>query len=191
MDNSFKVIASKLFCEIKKDILFFGGCGAFTGYFLLIHTRLKEHGITSGEPWGNSLLSDFISFNAFGLVFIGLIFVGAISTIAQHLGADWPKLDAAIVHLENRLAQIASSIISFTFGLSALSLAHSFFTISPDGIKLIPFILFFNAILFIGFSTAVIVARRNPPFEKWWTALLILLFAVWALSYIIITGTKK
>jgi hypothetical protein len=54
---------------IKESPHIFGVCGAFVGYFFLLHTRLKEKGIAQGVSWADSLFPDFVSLNAFGLVF--------------------------------------------------------------------------------------------------------------------------
>lgn len=190
MDTNFKYVVDRLNTEIKKDLAFFGTCGAFVGYFLVLHSRLKEQGIAQGDSWAEALFSDFISFNAFGLVFVGLIALGSISTIANSLGASWPRLEAAVNHLEVRLTQISSSIISFTLGLSVLAFLHSFMTITTGGTKLAILIVLFNALLFFGFFSAILVARRVKPFGTWWAATFILVMVLGALAWFIVMGTK-
>jgi len=190
MDPDYKYVIDRLSSEIRKDLWFFGLCGAFVGYFLVLNSRLKEEGIAHGEAWANELFSDFVSFNAFSLVFVGLITVASIATIATSRGKQWPKLEAAVHHLETRLAQIASSIISFTLGLSVLALLHSLMTVTAAGMKLALLIIIFNGILFSGFSTAVLIARRTKPFDTWWAASIALFVSLAALSWLIVMGTK-
>lgn len=190
MDADYKYVVDRLSTEIRKDIWFFGFCGVFVGYFLVMHSRLKEEGVAHGESWGNELFADFVSFNAFGLVYIGLIMVASAVTIAQSMGRQWPKLEAAVHHLEARFTQITSSIISFTWGLAALALLHSLVTVTSSGLGLALLIVIFNVLLFVGFSTAVLIARRTKPFDSWWASSLALAGAVGALSWLIVMGAK-
>lgn len=190
MDPDYKYVTDRLTTEIRKDIWFFGLCGAFVGYFLVLHSRLKEEGVAHGESWANELFSDFVSFNAFGLVFLGLIIVASAATVAHSRGKQLPKLEATVRHLETRLTQIASSIISFTLGLSALALFHSLMTVTAAGVKLALLIILFNGLLFSGFSTAVLIARRTKPFDTWWASSIAFALAVGALSWLIVMGAK-
>lgn len=190
MDSKIKEIIDRLVCEFKKDFLFFGACGALAGYLMVVHSRLKEEGIVHGDAWGNSLFSDFVSVNAFGLVFVGLIALASISTIASSCGFNWPKLEAAVRHLETRLTQISSSIISFTAGLSLLALLHAGMTISSGGLVLAILVIAFNGLLFIGFVSALLIARRIKPWGSVWYAVFSLLMALAALVWFFVKGTK-
>jgi hypothetical protein len=156
----------------------------------VLHSRLKEEGVAHGESWANELISDFVSFNAFSLVFFGLIIVASTATIAQSRGRQWPKLEAAVHHLETRLTQFASSIISFTLGLSALALFHSLMTVTAAGVMLAFFIVLLNMLLFSGFSTAVLIANRTKPFDTRLAASIALGVTVGVLSLLIMMGAK-
>lgn len=190
MDTDYKYLIDRLGAEIRKDFYFFGLCGAFVGYFLVLHSRLKEEGVAHGESWPKELFSDFVSFNAFCLVLIGLIMVASVATVANSRGKQWPKLEAAAHHLETRLTQIASSIISFTLGLSASALVHSLMTVTVAGLRLALLIVIFNGLLFSGFSLAVLIARRTKPFDTWWAACIAFATAVGLLSWLIVMGPR-
>lgn len=180
----------RLYAEVKKDLPFFVLCGIVVGYLFIFHSRLKEKGVTQGNNWADSLFSDFVSFNAFGLVFLGLIGVATIATILKELGFQLPRIDAAVIHIETRLAQITSAIISFTLGLSALALFHSVMTITLGGIKLALFVFLFDMLLLCGFFSAVLVAQRSKPFDKWWGAAIMLAFAAGFLAWFIVAGVN-
>lgn len=190
MDQKIKYVVDRLYAEIKKDLLFFGLCGIVVGYLFIFHSRLKEKGITQGNNWADSLFSDFVSLNAFGLVFFGLIGVAAIATILKELGFQLPRLEAAVIHLETRLAQITSAIISFTLGLSALALFHSVMTVTLGGIKLALLAFLFDMLLLSGFFSAVLVVKRNKPFDKWWGAAIMLAFVAGFLVWFIVAGVS-
>jgi hypothetical protein len=190
MDSDIKAIVDRLTGEIKKDLIFFGMCGAIVGYFMILHSRLKEEGFVNGDGWANSLFNDFVSFNAFGFVFVGLIAIGSISTIALSCGFKWPRLVAVVEHLETRLAQISSAIISFTAGLSFMALLHAGLTISAGGILFSVLIVSFNGLLFVGFFTALVIARGIKPWGSLPFAILSLLMAIAALVWFIVAGIK-
>ena len=191
MDQEISGILKRLTDEIQKDWKFFSGCGAIVGYFFLVDDRLREQGIATGsESWANALFSDFMSFNAFGFVFMGLIALGTIATVASSLGHKWLRLEATVLHLEERLAQIASSIITFAIGLSVLALLHSVFTLTSGGAKLASLVVIFNAMLIGGFVTGSAITRRIKPFDTWWVAILFFCGALFAVALFIVKGTK-
>jgi hypothetical protein len=77
MDNEIKAVARALWQEIKKDLPFFGICGFLVGWLMIVQFRLKETGMApKKDSWADALFSDFVSFNAFGLVFVGLLGLG-------------------------------------------------------------------------------------------------------------------
>ena len=76
-----------------------------------------------------------------------------------------------------------------TLGLSALALLHSFVTITVRGAELGFWIVVLDVGFFLGFSMAVLVARRTKLFGTWQGAMLSLVLALAALSLLIIAGT--
>jgi hypothetical protein len=105
MDNEIKAVALALWKEIKKDLPFFGICGFLVGWLMIVQFRLKEIGVAPKESWADALFSDFVSFNAFGLVFVGLLGLGSLVTCLHALGINWLKLESSVAHLESRLAR--------------------------------------------------------------------------------------
>lgn len=190
MDNHIKAVGSALWQEVKKDLLFFGACGFFVGWLMVAQFRLKEIGAAPKDSWADTLFSDFISFNAFGLVFVGLLGLGALNTTLQALKVSWPRLEKSVIHLETRLAQLASSIISFTIGLSLFSSAHALFTITAQGVFLAFVIVLFDVLIVAGFMSAALVARRPPPFDRWYVGSGMLLASLAAVTLFILYGTK-
>ena len=192
VNKEFKDILKSLWGEIKRDSPFFGVCGFFVGSLLIVGEWLQHKGVSPAkESWGTSLFSDFISFNAFGLVFIGLIAISAISTVACSFGRQWQKLIDAVKHVEARLAQISSSIISFTLGTSIFALLYSAITGTLGGLRLFLLILCFNLLLVGGFASAAAIARRIAPFDSWKVALFCLFCAFIAVGLLLVKGSAK
>jgi len=190
MPQEIKAIAIRLLAEIRKDIYFFGPCGAVVGLLMLWQFKLTTFGVATGQAWPTELFSDFVSFNAFTLVFIGLIAISSVSTLARTFGRPLPRLEATVIHLEERLSQIASSIISFTLGLSALALVHALLTLEKGGFALALLVLLFNWLIFCGFVAAAAIARRIEPFNKWGPALLALVGALFFIGWLLLKGIK-
>jgi hypothetical protein len=190
MDTEIRTLAQNLLREVFKDLPFFGSCGAAVGWLMVAQHQLKQGGVAPKESWADALFSDFVSFNAFGLVFVGLLALGALATCLAAFDVVWARLDRVVVHLQERLAQLSSSIISFTLGLSAFSLLHSVFTVTAGGAALAVLVVLFNCLLVVGFGCASLVARRNPPFDRWWVGVSMLALAVLAVAWFIFMGAK-
>jgi hypothetical protein len=160
------------------------------GWLMVAQVRLKEFGSAPKESWAEALFSDFVSFNAFGLVFVGLLGLGSLVTCLRALEISWPRLEGAVVHLEVRLAQLASSIISFTIGLSLFAVLHAAVTITGQGALLAIVVALFDGLIIVGFVSAALVARRPPPFDRWYVGLGMLVAALAAITYFVFYGTK-
>lgn len=190
MEETVKATAKALLLEMRKDILFFGGCGFITGLLLVWQTRLKAMGVINDDTYALSLFSDFVSFSAFGFIFIGLIALGTLQTIFLSIGWKWRWLEATVAHLEGRLTQFASTILCFISGLLALALLYSFFNLETGGALLALISIPFSLVIFAGNVSAIIVVRREPPFNKWWVAMLFLVGHSWLIIALILRGTK-
>ena len=189
MEFEIKALARSLWQEIKKDFPFFGIYGFVVGWLMIIQFRLREIGAAPKDSWADSLFSDFFSFSAFGLVFVGLLGLGSLVTFLHAFKTNWPRLERLVIYIEARLAQMASSIISFTIGLSLLSSAHALFTMTAQGVALAFLIALFDGLVVAGFMSAALVARRLPPFDRWYVGLGTLIGLV-AVTYIVFYGTK-
>ena len=176
--------------ELLQDLPFFGACGFAVGWLMLVQYQLTQNGIGPKDSLADALFSDFMSFNAFGLVFLGLLTLGSTVTCLAALNFRWPRLERVVDHLQVRLAQLASSIIAFTLGLSLTALCHSLFTITAGGIGLFLMIALFDAMLVVGFGSAMLVARRRPPFDRWWVGLTFLVLALAATLSLVFWGVK-
>jgi hypothetical protein len=190
MDAEIKTVALGLKQELLKDLPFFGACGVAVGWLMLIQYRLTQNGMGPKDSLADALFSDFVSFNAFGLVFLGLLALGSAVTCLAALNVRWLGLERVVDHLQVRLAQLASSIISFTLGLSVTALGHSVLTVTADGIRLFLLIALFDAMLVVGFISAMVVARRKPPFDRWWVGVMFLVLALAATISLVFWGVK-
>ena len=190
MANVYGTMIDRLVNELKKDIIFFGICGFVTGCLLLLHNRLKEVGVAEGEPWAIQLLSDFVSFNAMFLIAGGVTIVGAVATLIQSLAREISWLKDVVKHSAERLTQIASSIIAFTFGLFILGLLHSVIAGTFEGLKLALLIIFVDCLVLTLFVFGSLSAYRIAPFDKVQGALSLLFLAVFIMSALLIFGAN-
>jgi hypothetical protein len=190
VDAEIRTVVLRLKEELLKDLPFFGACGFAVGWLMLVQYRQKQSGIAPKDSWADALFSDFVSFNAFGLVFVGLLALGSAVTCLAALNVRWPRLERVVEHLQMRLAQLASSIIAFTLGLSLTALGHSLFTVTAGGIGLSLMIALFNSMLVVGFGSAMLVARRRPPFDRWWVGVMFFVLALAAALSLIFWGVK-
>jgi hypothetical protein len=188
VDAEIRTVVLRLKEELLKDLPFFGACGFAVGWLMLVQYRQKQSGIAPKDSWADALFSDFVSFNAFGLVFVGLLALGSAVTCLAALNVRWPRLERVVEHLQMRLAQLASSIIAFTLGLSLTALGHSLFTVTAGGIGLSLMIALFNSMLVVGFGSAMLVARRRPPFDRWWVGVMFFVLALAAALSLIFWG---
>lgn len=190
MNAEIWTVALLLKQELLKDLPFFGACGFVVGWLMLVQYRLTQNGIGPKDSLADALFSDFVSFNAFGLVFLGLLALGSAVTCFAALNIRLPSLERVVDHLQTRLAQLASSIIAFTLGLSLTALCHSLLTITAGGIGLFSMIALFDGMLVVGFGAAMLVARRRPPFDRWWVGVMFLVLALAATLSLIFWGVK-
>lgn len=190
VDAEIRMVALRLKEELLKDLPFFGACGFAAGWLMLVQYRLTQSGVGPKDSLADALFSDFVSFNAFGLVFLGLLALGSTVTCLAAMNVRWPRLERVVDHLQVRLAQLASSIIAFTLGLSLTALCHSLLTITAGGIGLFLMIALFDAMLVVGFGSAMLVARRRPPFDRWWVGVTFFVFALAATLSLVFWGVK-
>ncbi len=179
-----KAVTARLLAEVRKDFPFFAICGFVVGMLMIWQYGLKKPGIARGESWPKQLFADFVSLNAFSFVFLGLIAVGTVATTVKATGCHWARLERAVEHLEFRLAQLASSIISFTFGVSILAIIQCFRHEKEGYGELVTALALFNFLVFASFVVAALVARRTVPFDRWWISIATLCAAagtVWLL----------
>lgn len=190
MDQDLKTAVDRFTVELRKDIWFFGGCGVVVALFMVWQARLKELGIANDSKWATDLFSDFVSFNAFGLIFFGYLFLGCIANVFFDFGRPLAKLEAAVNHMESRLTQIASSIVSFMAGLLLLVVIYSILNLDSGGFLLIAMSGLFSGFVFVTFVIALAVGRRTKPFEKWWVSALMFLCTTGTLGWLLIHGGK-
>lgn len=190
MDPDLKLALNRFIAELKKDIWFFGACGIVVGLFMVWQARLKELGVLQNPKWATDLFSDFMSFNAFSLIFFGYLLLGCVATIFSDLGRQKPCLEAAVSHMEVRLAQIASAIVSFLTGLLALVTLYSILNLDSGGVTLLALALVFSFLIVAGFTVAFLVGRRTKPFDKWWVALLCSISISVTLGWLLLQGGK-
>ena len=190
MDPDLKLAVDRFIAEARKDLWFFGSCGAVVGLFTVWQSRLKELGLAQDPKWASDLFSDFMSFNAFGLIFFGYLLVACVSTVFAGLGRSNPKLELAVSHMEARLAQIASAIVCFMAGLLALVVLYSLLNLDSGGAKLAVLTVLFAIFIVGSFAMALVVGRRTKPFDKWWVALISIFLLAGGLGWLLVQGGK-
>lgn len=190
MPPEIRSIATRLLQEIRRDAPFFSSCGIVVGLFMLWQSHLAKMGVATGESWPKELFNDFVSFNAFGLVFLGQIALGSIASAAAAFNRPIHKLEATVLHLEARLSQLASSIIAFSVGMSALAFLHAFLTLEAGGFVLALSVVMFDSIVFAGFVTAVAISRRVDPFNRLAPAISSLVAAIIVVCWFLLHGAK-
>lgn len=160
------------------------------GWLMIVQFRLRAAGAAPKDSWADTLFSDFVSFNAFGLVFVGLLGLGALVTCLRAMKINWPSLEASVAHLEARLAQLASSIISFTLGLSLFAVLHAMATTTGQGVALALVVVLFDGLIVVGFVSAALISRRPHPFDRWYVGLGMLAAAIASVTYFVLHGAK-
>ena len=190
MDNNIKAVVNTLIEELKKDIWFFGGCGFIVGLFTVWQSRLTELGFVKNPKWANELFSDFVSFNAFGLIFFGYLLIACASTFFKGLGFSCSKLEQTVHHMESRLTQIASAILCFMFGLFILVALYSGLNLNYGGLPLIFLSTLFSLFIVSSFVIALSVGRENEPFNKWWVAIISIGVLATTLFWLLLQGGK-
>jgi len=190
MDKDIKNALDKFLVELKKDIFFFGGCGAVVALFMVWQARFNELGLAKNPNWANELFSDFMSFNAFGLIFFGYLLLACIANAFSDLGYSLPKLENAVSHMEARLMQIASSIIAFMSGLLTLVILYSVLNFDGGGGKLIGLAIIFAIFIFGSLTMALMIGQRSEPYNKWWVSIASFIAISCLLGWLLIQGSK-
>lgn len=165
-------ILLKAFCEflteLKKDLPFFSLSGGLVGFFMLLYVPVKRAGIAAEESWANALFSDFVSFQAYGLMLIGVLILGSAAVCISRLEIRFNVFHDSAAHLKLRLKQVTSSIVAFTLGLSVISFGHAIITWSVDGAALALLMAFFNLMLISGlFSSEIALYLLETSKKKY------------------------
>lgn len=176
---------------IKKDLWFFGGVGFLVGLLSVWQPRLKALGVSNDPKWGSQLLEDFISINAFGLIFFIYLLLACGATILSGIGLPSSRLESIVQHVERRMAQLSSAIIAFMLGLLVLITLVSIVNLDSSGACTIAISVLLVGVVGAAFVTATLVARRIEPFHKWWVASIILLIDISLICYMIIHSNPR
>jgi hypothetical protein len=191
MKDEIKLAVIALNAQIKMDIWFFSFAGFSIGFVSFWQHSLKQAGWAKGQSWPFELFTDFVSVYAFMFIFLGVIIVSAISTIARRLRINMPTLELVVVHLESRLFQFASSMICFLIGFSAAFTTHWLSSPNMSDIVLLLGTSALVGILFCGSISASIVARRIKPFNKLVPCITMALAVLIAWAYLLVFGVSE
>lgn len=192
MDREITEAWNRLKIEFAKDVRFFGFCGVLVGIFSLWQSKAKAQGWSKAN-WASDLLGDFISFNAFGLIFFAYLAVGCTATVLDRFGITPNWLARSLDHVEERLTQLASSLLAFMSGLLSLVAMASLLNLDAGGLKVLLLAFLFCSLVTVTYITGHMVARRAEPFDRWWAALLSLAICLLALVWLVFfaTGTAS
>lgn len=191
MPDDVRKMLRPLISGIKKDFWFFGGVGFLVGLLSVWQPRLKALGISNDPNWGSQLLNDFISINAFGLIFFVYLLLACAATIMSGIGLPSSRLERIVRHVERRMTQLSSSIIAFMLGLLVLVALVSIVNLDSSGARTIVVSVLLVGLVGAAFITATLVARRIEPFQKWWVASIILLLDLSLIGYMIIHSNPR
>ena len=181
----FKYVHARLWPELKHDVWFFIPCGVVAGLLSIVHVRLKVWGIAQGEDWAaKDIMLDFLSMNAFLLIWIGLIVLEAIWTLMKKPGMHMPRFEAINAHIESRLFQLTSAMLSFILGLIVVALGHAACNKTTTGVRL-TVTLMVIAVQLLG---ACLCSSMVKFIDKRWSALLMLVFAVGIIVCLLVWG---
>ncbi|QFT53920.1 hypothetical protein FIU95_04975 [Microbulbifer sp. THAF38] len=171
MNEILKEAYSEFLSELKKDLPFFSLSGALVGIFMIIYAPARRAGIASEESWANALFSDFVSFQAYGLMLFGVLILGSAAVCISRLEFRCNIFHDSAAHLKLRLKQVTSSIVAFTLGLSIVSIIHSAFNWSVHGTALALLMICFNSMLITGLFSSEIALylietskKKSAPF---------------------------
>ncbi|MDF3031192.1 MAG: hypothetical protein K0R03_1750 [Moraxellaceae bacterium] len=176
--------------EIRNDLPFFASCGFAVGLLLVWQARLKKSGGFRLSGWSDQLFADFVSANAFAFVMLGYLLLAGLSAALADLGHADARLERMVAHVEDRLAQLASAVISFIAGLMGFIFLYAFINLDAGGFRLLGAAIFFAAIMMFGFLAAALAGQRVEPFNRWWGALLCIAIALGTLWHLLIHGIR-
>jgi len=159
-------IGAQVLKGLRDDLPFFGGCGFLVGFLAVVQERIREAGWGTGKPWTNELASDFLSLQAFMLVFIGLAFVSGLRSLLEGVRPGWPRLATAVEHIRSRLLQISTPSIAFMLGLVINIAIRSFLNVRIDGLGFISSLLILAALLVIACGVGLYIAKKSGPLDN-------------------------
>ncbi|WP_369978043.1 hypothetical protein [Xanthomonas bundabergensis] len=190
MDREVKEALSRLQAELRKDLPFFGFCGLIVGLFLVWQAKATERGWSKAH-WASDLLSDFMSFNAFGLVFFVYLAIGCTITVLSRFNVNLRFLASSLDHMEERLTQFASSLLAFMVGLLVFVILASLLNLDSGGLKVLLLSSLFSGLIGFTYIAGTLVARRAEPFDLWWVALIMLAACIGVLGWLVFIANGK
>lgn len=185
MDSDIKKPFLRLWKEARKDFPFFGSCGLLVGLISVWQSRVREIGISENPDWANHLLSDFISINAFGLIFFVYLALGCVNTIASRVGISGAFFGRVIFHAERRLAQFGSAMICFMIGLQVFVALVSIVNLDSGGVALLAISMLLSGFIISAYVAGSLVVQRVEPFNHPVAATLILVLTLAVLGWLI------
>ena len=105
------------------------------------------------------MFSDFVSVQAFFLIFVGLILVSCAAALLRHFSPARKWLQGTLTHTQRRLVQMISSSISFMAGLSVFLLARSIITATSVDLKVVAILAFASVVLAASCVLSMVTAR--------------------------------
>ncbi|WP_310599609.1 hypothetical protein [Desulfobulbus sp.] len=183
MNDHIKAVPRVLWQEIKKDLPSFGTLGFIVGCLVLIRFHLI--GVAPKDSYLNALLISFVDPRTFFFIFLTLLWLGSLITCLRALGINCLCLERSVAHTENRLGQLASSIISFTVGLSLFICLHALCTSTTHG-AIVIVLAVVDIFIVGGLVYAAYVTHRLHPFDKCCVGLLIFITASAAITYLVL-----
>lgn len=164
----------------KKERIVFGFVGMYLACLFMIQDHFWIETPSDTESWPMAVFLDFIPWHAYAFVFAIFLMAGSIAQVSGHF--NWSccdKLKAIAKHVEYRLIQIASLVISFISGFAVTGSCYIFIvttliqSLCFAGVMLwlIVMVLLILAIPIISFNLKI------KPWNKWWGQSIIFLAA--------------
>lgn len=163
MDNDLKKSIVDLIVEIKKDIYFFGFCGAIVGTILICSVIIEYIEIYRNIDFAPSLFKEFISAKILIFFLIVYFLIGTLNILSRR---KFILLDKAAIQARKRFYQAGSSIISFVIGFAPFILFFWCITNDSAAKKLLIVLLFFIPFIAISVSTVDLVTQREKICDR-------------------------
>lgn len=185
IDPGLKEVLENFISEIRKDLIFFGSCGCIVALFMIWRWELKQYGIEPGGNFEEILLADFVSFNAFVFVFLGYLILSCATNILNDLNFPLEILKKVVTHIESRLCQISSTIISFLIGVYASIAVYTIISKPVGGFRLVIYLTLSIFVIFLATIYGLMIGRRMKLIDTLGWSLLILAISLSLLFFLI------
>ncbi len=191
MQPIWSILVSRFLAEFKKDIHFFGLCGLVLALLMLWPGTVFNQGSDANQNWFSSLFAEFVSFEIFAFIFLMYLYPACIATIFSDLGLQPTRLNKVLLHLEMRMTQIASGLVSFLVGFVLVVAVYAVPFFDETVLEFIAAAVSISLFSFGCLLVAFMVGMRAKPFDRWWAALLLMIAVSLIIYCVLLTDCSR